>query len=122
MCGKIDFDSKINQIRSKFHDLIFCIFLRPSFGVSRCIFNWSHPDYQGIKPVEEDSTLTIAVATKGRHEYYPESSSIASMFHKDYVGTRRLFHQTRKDNRQTMKNGFWFFMGTMILDVIVMTK
>jgi hypothetical protein len=27
------------------------------------------------------------------------------MFHKDYVGVRKLWYATKKENRKTMKNG-----------------
>jgi len=88
---------------------------------SRCIFNWSHPAYAGLKPVEEDSVLGVDVLAKGRQEFFPESNDVAAMFHKDYVGVRKLFWEKKRDNRSTLKKGAWFFMGTMVLDLIVQT-
>jgi hypothetical protein len=86
---------------------------------SRCVFNWVHPNYDGLKAVEEETKLDASTLCRGVREFFPEAAVATATFLGDYTGTRRAHHEQAKDDKQTLRYGAIFFILTFVMDMVV---
>ena len=77
--------------------------------------------FTGFSALPDDHKKPIAEILASRHKYFIEGSSIWSKFLDDYIGSRRSFYYDKEENRETFRHGVYFLIGTVFLDVLVMS-
>ena len=77
------------------------------------------PGFTGFKALPDDHAFPIDQLLRGRREFFPQGVYIGSTLMKDVTAERRLLYFDRKEFRENRRLGFYFFVVTCILDVIV---
>jgi len=79
------------------------------------------PTYSGFTAPKDDVTMEIPTIINGRKKFFKECEIVAYEFLKSYTGERRVYYHDKEESRQTLRNGFIFFLGTCLIDFILIS-
>ena len=88
----------------------------------RCVFNYIHPDYHGITPVDENARLDVNQLCASRQLYFQDATTVSTAFVNDYMTIRREYWSNKKEKNDNLKYGALFFLATCVFDYLVMVK
>jgi len=83
---------------------------------SRSVFCWADRAYTGYKPLADDHSISTEELIGSRVEYFEEGVEVGRLFSEAVAADRRVHYNDTKENRDTMKKGFAFWISCIVLD------
>lgn len=77
------------------------------------------PNYSGFKPLDDDFELSIQEIVNGRQRFFQEGGRVGKEFLTHMKATIEELEENKRENKQTLKRGFVFFIITCFADYFV---
>ena len=86
---------------------------------SRCVFCWSDEAFSGIKPPEDDHTVSVDMLLASRETYFEEGVDIGNACATAIAMERRRHYGEKAETRAELRKGAAFFLACCVVDTYV---